>query len=68
MADNSAATDIEIKPSHKGRFHHFAEGMGMGTQEAASYVLAHKDKFSSGRIHQAQFAHNASEFGNGHPG
>lgn len=68
MADNSSATDIHIKPSHEGRFHHFAQGMGMSTQEAASYVLAHKDKFGPARQKQAQFAKNATEFGNGHPG
>lgn len=68
MADNSAATDIHIKPSHEGRFHAFAVGMGMSTQEAAAHVLANKSKYSSTRVKQAQFAHNASEFGNGHPG
>jgi hypothetical protein len=66
MADNYEAP--HIKESHEGRFTAFARGMGMGVQEAASYVLSHKDKYGPSRQKQAQFAHNASEFGNGHPG
>lgn len=68
MADNSPATDIHIKKTHEGRFHHFAVGMGMSTQEAASYVLSHKGDFSDAREKQAQFAKNSTKWGNGHPG
>lgn len=57
-----------IKESHEGRFSAFARGRDESVQQAASYVLSHKGEFSESREKQAQFAKNASKWGNGHPG
>lgn len=64
----AAAVDINIKPSRVGTFTAAATAHHMGVQEFASHVLGNKDDFSSRMVHKAQFAKNASEFNNGHPG
>ena len=51
---------IHIKPSKVGSFTRFAKKHGMGVQEAASHVLAHKESFSSSIVKKANFAHNAA--------
>lgn len=53
---------IHIKPSQVGSFTRFAKKHGMGVQEAASHVLAHKKSFNSSIQKKAQFAKNAASF------
>lgn len=59
---------IHIRESRVGTFTAAATAHHMGVQEFASHVLANKDDFSPKMVDKAQFAHNASEFNNGHPG
>lgn len=66
MADNYEAP--HIKESRVGTFTAAANAHKMGVQEFASHVLSNKGDFSSKMVKKAQFAHNASEFNNGHPG
>ena len=51
---------ININPAHKGEFTAKAKRHGMGVQQFASYVLAHKDKFPTSTIRQAVFAKNSN--------
>jgi len=53
---------IHIKPENKGKFTSWAKSHGMGVQEAARHVMAHKDKYSSTIVKRANFARNASKF------
>lgn len=66
MADNYEAP--HIKASHRGEFTRAALAHHEGVQEFASHVLANPGDYSSHLEKQAQFAHNASEFNNGHKG
>jgi len=51
---------IHINPANKGKFTTSAQHAGMGTQEFARHVLAHKDNYSTTQIKRASFAHNAA--------
>lgn len=51
---------ININPAHKGEFTAKAKRHGMGVQQFANYVLAHKDKFPTSTIRQAVFAKNSN--------
>ena len=51
---------IDINPAHKGEFTAKAKRHGMGVQQFANYVLAHKDKFPTSTIRQAVFAKNSN--------
>ena len=53
---------IHIKPENKGKFTAWAKSHGMGVQEAASHVMANKDKYSSTIVKRANFAKNAAKF------
>ena len=53
---------IHINPAKKGTFTAQATRMGMGVQEAARHILAHKDRYSPGMIKKANFARNASKW------
>lgn len=53
---------IHIKPENKGKFTSWAKSHGMGVQEAASHVMANKDKYSSTIVKRANFAKNASKW------
>jgi hypothetical protein len=53
---------IHIKPENKGKFTSWAKSHGMGVQEAASHVMANKDKYSSTVVKRANFAKNASKW------
>jgi len=53
---------IHIKPENKGKFTDWANTHGMGVQEAAKHVMAHKDKYSSTIIKRANFAKNAANW------
>jgi len=66
MADNYH--EPHIKESRVGSFTEAATKHHEGVQEFASHVLAHPGDFSPKMRKKAQFAHNASEFNNGHPG
>jgi hypothetical protein len=66
MADNYEAP--HIKASHRGEFTEAALSHHEGVHEFASHILANPGDYSSKLRKQAQFAHNATEFGNGHPG
>jgi hypothetical protein len=66
MADNYEAP--HIKASRVGTFTAAATAHHEGVQEFASHVLANPGDFTSGMVKKARFAHNASEFNNGHPG
>jgi hypothetical protein len=57
-----------IKESRVGTFTEAATKHHEGVQEFASHVLGHKGDFSPKMVKKAQFAHNAAEFNNGHPG
>jgi hypothetical protein len=57
-----------IRESRVGTFTEAATKHHEGVQEFASHVIANPGDFSSAMRKKAQFAHNASEFGNGHPG
>lgn len=50
---------IRINPAHKGEFTAKAKRHGMGVQQFASHVLAHKDKFPTSTVRQAVFAKNS---------
>lgn len=50
---------IHIKKSKEGTFTAAAKKHGMGVQEFADHVLAHKDKYSTAMIKKANFARNA---------
>jgi hypothetical protein len=57
---------IHIDPSKRGTFKAIATRLGMGVQQAASHILANKDKFSKKAIKKANFAKNfAKEYGGG---
>lgn len=49
---------IHIDPSKRGTFKAQASKMGMGVQEAASHILANKEKYSPAMVKKAVFAHN----------
>jgi GH24 family phage-related lysozyme (muramidase) len=49
---------IHIAPSKRGTFKAQASKMGMGVQEAASHILAHKENYSPAMVKKAVFAHN----------
>ncbi len=53
---------IYINPKNKGKFTLWAKSHGMSVQEAASHVMANKDKYSSTIVKRANFAKNASKF------
>jgi hypothetical protein len=53
---------IHIKPENKGKFTSWAKSHGMGVQEAASHVMANKNKYSSTVVKRANFAKNASKW------
>lgn len=53
---------IHIKPSKKGTFTAQATKMGMGVQEAASHILANKERYSPAMVKKANFAKNASKW------
>lgn len=50
---------IHINPAHKGDFTAKAKRHGMGVQQFANHVLAHKDKFPTSTVRQAVFAKNS---------
>jgi len=55
---------IKIDPAKKGTFKAQATRMGMSVQEAASYILRHKDEYSPAMVKKANFAKNfAKELG-----
>jgi len=60
--DQYADGGIHIKPENKGKFTAWAKSHGMGVQEAASHVMANKDKYSSTIVKRANFAKNAAKF------
>jgi len=60
--DQYADGGIHIKPENKGKFTAWAKSHGMGVQEAASHVMANKDKYSSTVVKRANFAKNAAKF------
>lgn len=53
---------IHIDPSKKGTFTAAASRHGMGVQEFASRVLAHKENYSPAMVKKANFARNATKF------
>lgn len=53
---------IHINPKNKGKFTAWAKSHGMSVQEAASHVMANKDKYSSTTVKRANFAKNAAKF------
>lgn len=53
---------IYIKPENKGKFTEWAQSHGMSVQEAASHVMANKEKYSSTTVKRANFAKNASKW------
>jgi hypothetical protein len=53
---------IHINPAKKGTFTAQATRMGMGVQEAARHILAHKDRYSPGMVKKANFARNAAKW------
>ncbi len=53
---------IHISKSKRGTFTAAAKKHGMGVQEFAKHVLAHKDKYSSKMVKKAVFAHNAKKW------
>ncbi len=67
MADNSPATDIHIKASRRGEFTAEALKHHEGVQEWAHHVVSDPDASGADK-RRAQFAINATKFGNGHPG
>lgn len=62
IADVYSGGGIHIKPENKGKFTAFAKRKGMGVQEAASHVLANKDRYSPTVVKRANFARNASKW------
>lgn len=63
-ANKSNPSGININPAHKGKFTRWAKANGFGSdvQAAARHVLANKDKYSTGVVEMANFAHNAPKF------
>lgn len=53
---------IHIKKSHEGLFTEQAKRAGMGVQEYAAHVLAHKDQYPASTIKRANFARNAAHW------
>lgn len=49
---------INIKPENRGKFTAWAKSNGMGVQEAASKVMAHKEDYSPTIVKRANFAKN----------
>lgn len=58
IEEYSEGGSIHIDPSHRGRFTRWAKEHGMSVQQAASHVLANKDKFDAHVTKMAAFAHN----------
>lgn len=58
----AGGSSIHIDPSKKGTFTAAASRHGMGVQEFASRVLAHKENYSPAMVKKANFARNASKF------
>ena len=55
-----AATDKMEREGTKGSFRRIAKRMGMGTKEAASQIMAHKEDYPSSTVAKANFAKNVS--------
>jgi hypothetical protein len=53
---------IYIKPEKRGSFTAWAKKHGMSVQQAASKVMANKEKYSSSVVKKANFAKNASKW------
>jgi len=53
---------IHINPKNEGKFTAWAKAHGMSVQEAASHILANKEKYSSTLVKRANFARNASKW------
>ena len=54
-----------IQPSHRGKFTAWCKAHGFkSVQEGASHVLANKSKYSPEVVKMANFAQNASNWGN----
>ena len=53
---------IHIKPENVGKFTAWAERHNMSVQEAASHIMANKDKYSSTLVKRANFAKNAAKW------
>jgi hypothetical protein len=51
---------IHIKPENVGKFTAWAKRHNMSVQEAASHIMANKDKYSSTLVKRANFAKNAA--------
>lgn len=51
---------IHIKKKNRGKFTESAKRAGMGVQEYARHVLAHKDRYSPTLVKRANFARNAA--------
>lgn len=51
---------IHIKPENRGKFTAFAKSHGMSVQDAASHVMANKNKYTPAIIKRANFAKNAA--------
>lgn len=51
---------IHIKPENRGKFTAAADRAGMGVQEYASHIMAHKENYSSTLVKRANFAKNAA--------
>jgi hypothetical protein len=51
---------IYIKPENRGKFTAWAKSKGMDVQEAASQVMANKEKYSPTIVKRANFAKNAA--------
>lgn len=45
----------------EGSFTRIAKRMGMSTEEAASHIMAHKDRYPAGTIKKANFARNVAK-------
>lgn len=58
----AAGGGIHIDPSKRGTFTAAASRHGMGVQEFASRVLAHKENYSPAMVKKANFARNASHW------
>jgi hypothetical protein len=53
---------IHIKPENVGKFTAWAKRHNMSVQEAASHIMANKEKYSSTLVKRANFAKNATKF------
>ena len=53
---------IHIKPENVGKFTAWAQKHNMSVQEAASHIMANKDKYSSTLVKRANFAKNAAKW------